>query len=1293
MSEREEFPTEAMTATDATAATTDSNGSISQHHHRSHPISAHTGDRQFGRHAANHENGVISSASQPALDHSLTNSHSHSQSNVRSTGGPSLSVPSSSELLSDKDVSSSVATPVVNPVKKSSSGATASSNIDMLAMAMEDEPSDFTITTPARTPARNGPSKGVSFANAGPDGSSSSPGSMRSRTGPPSRVPSRALTGSSKFLSSSYKGDSVSDTGESVNSANSSQYTERQWSYIEQIQLMRESLNGEDFLAHDQNFLFNFGHYGYSYCPIGQTERKNERRKESERQSLAMMGVSGGSTGTSTPAQSSERENKRMFTRVAEREKVDKKDSESKTTEITDAAVNGATDSAGAEEEKKESEKESTPIKKSLDDRLLSLLTSLTDEHTAVSELKVKKKVNPDFFITQLIRCLYLPTVDGQTVPTDELTDTVTGERLVAYSLSTFQRHIVHILQKYPFWPTRDHHKFRAITFWTENHLLMSLSSAYLFYHYLLREEREGRIDLFCIDVDLSLLSHVDSLLRLYLEAHICDAERNPMGLGYLYELNSVTCLKYSLTALLNLIDFAPEQDSLTIRAWAGTLVYTIVYRLCQVTDPLSGVCALSVAGRFYDDKQYANVHGLDIHCLIKAMNRGVSPDERYKPNYLTGVLTTTTWIPTDNLFDVLHASGSIAVKDIVSHSTEDIDTYIYKRLLSEDRYGHIHESDIVPFYWSAGLLLHPKFVSRSIQYMEDMHILDHPDLIVHQLLAAAFRRGLQVEDLENALKGTAGEFFSKHPNLLKVLAVEVYVPIRLILEPLWLINDSETFNSKVIDMCERITDHLSHWTRGQVYTGIHMNIYKLPQYGLLLSSLESFNVNHASFQQSSWMCNLHGLPIFTRSGPGRTLFNTQQCANFNTPECRQKGDILLVSYVTNNAHFKVEEPGPVKIHLFWPYHHLVTAAQDGRTVISTHQWKAEMGFDVLDAVTHHDDFYYAYRENGMGTDGRTTSKVNAAGERDLDFALVEEGLNDKPIDGGPVEGENVNIEMSASESEVRPKKKDKKHVAPGSSTDDTGNNSRKSEKIEKRPQLVWRIAEHEGAYIAVLPTQQLYYNEGPLPFKSGDHAYYSQTLSDNGNITESYALDNERRESDTERGALRKRESVREIDGEGLTVVHDNDHSQSLVTDSYYTTNRYISFVIVVGSKGQYSSVRDFLTSRLRHIRVAEEKRSTGPGKTFVQRLHRSIHQECYVETKVYDLKDTPDTPTEVFAVVQEIDDNLHPIGSAFKGAVDSYHWTKTHVVQPIKRFTRRVSTGIKNMFNGGSNSNSSNK
>ena len=163
-------------------------------------------------------------------------------------------------------------------------------------------------------------------------------------------------------------------------------------------------------------------------------------------------------------------------------------------------------------------------------------------------------------------------------------------------------------IKHYPFWPslpnTVEDNTMEGITFWSENHLLMHLGSAYLFYHYLRNEKLaelhangDNRTDIdeseFAADVDFVSkvgISKITLLLKLYLEAHCFDVTDNN-GFAYIFELNSVTYYQYTVYALMNLFDFAPDVE---IRQWSKQMLDAIVKYIMIMADPTNGLHSLA---------------------------------------------------------------------------------------------------------------------------------------------------------------------------------------------------------------------------------------------------------------------------------------------------------------------------------------------------------------------------------------------------------------------------------------------------------------------------------------------------------------------------------------------------------------------------------------------------------------------------------------------------------------------------------------------------------------------------
>lgn len=150
--------------------------------------------------------------------------------------------------------------------------------------------------------------------------------------------------------------------------------------------------------------------------------------------------------------------------------------------------------------------------------------------------------------------------------------------------INTMKIRILDTLKQFPFWPSAENYRsMKDMVFWSENHLFMTLGSAYLYYQYQSH---------FCGDSsgltsqDKIQQCRIESLLIIYLRAH--------EHFSGIYEAGSHIYLPYSIAALLNLSDFAISPE---ISMMAENIVNRIVYYLMLGTDPWKGVANLT--GKF----------------------------------------------------------------------------------------------------------------------------------------------------------------------------------------------------------------------------------------------------------------------------------------------------------------------------------------------------------------------------------------------------------------------------------------------------------------------------------------------------------------------------------------------------------------------------------------------------------------------------------------------------------------------------------------------------------------------
>ena len=88
----------------------------------------------------------------------------------------------------------------------------------------------------------------------------------------------------------------------------------------------------------------------------------------------------------------------------------------------------------------------------------------------------------------------------------------------------------------------------------------------------------------------------------------------------------------------------------------------------------------------------------------------------------------------------------------------------------------------------------------------------------------------------------------------------------------------------------------MSHWSAGQNYTGIELNLYKAPG-GLILSSFEKYNVGLCGYQQMPWMANVSGVGVWSQSGSATSL-GYFEVTNIYSPYVSQNKTLLVAAYV-----------------------------------------------------------------------------------------------------------------------------------------------------------------------------------------------------------------------------------------------------------------------------------------------------------------------------------------------------------------------------------------------------------
>ena len=453
-----------------------------------------------------------------------------------------------------------------------------------------------------------------------------------------------------------------------------------------------------------------------------------------------------------------------------------------------------------------------------------------------------------DFFIISLVRLLHVMR-DSEVRPTDASQGTLDQ---VASSLMTF-----------PYWPSRDWHtsENEHLCFWSENHIVMTLGSAHLMRQWRRKTWKGsgsglgsgsgpvsegvgasplhaaatgsgGKVVTAPSELDDLSDSLEEALLLSYLQAHA--------STEMMFEVLSHVYIPYTVSALLNLVDFSENE---AIREAAGKwLSIAVKHVLLGTTD--TGVVTLTASARSFA-RTRTDVVGHNINNFVYLLT-GVSSDESPGPSQVTDFMLTTKWVPsaTDMSFHLLQ--GRVTLR--ASPTMESL----------RDLFHDVPATERVPFYWSAGLLLHPDFTRETKEYQHRKRLTKNDTLWI----------------------------FSWIPSIAAAGLVRAYSP----------------------------------FSRGQTYCGFTLNIYKRHG-GLCLSSFERYNEGNVSFQQLPWCANIGGAGVWTQTGDGNlksAFTNThnpsiRQCGpictiEHNIPKGMSRGPItgLMLSYTAR---------------LYWPAH------------------------------------------------------------------------------------------------------------------------------------------------------------------------------------------------------------------------------------------------------------------------------------------------------------------------------------------------------------------------------------
>lgn len=268
----------------------------------------------------------------------------------------------------------------------------------------------------------------------------------------------------------------------------------------------------------------------------------------------------------------------------------------------------------------------------------------ISEERIAAKMETLLEDKNPDFTLIELIRIInFTDAYDDQILP---------------------------VISQLPYWLPEDDGT-RVYT--SENHMIMWMSAQWLL------EQKTGVIQ---SDELRTRLKHWLELKRDY---------------GY-YEFFSLTYLPYSLGGIINLVDFAEDEE---IKELARQAALVLLHDLVLATN--SQGIFMPVSGRAYPGKYRGKSYGSTTQ-RIAAILTGVGPKALPGGNGPVPAFATTSL----DVSPVLAAySENVNVSYRIGHSSSEsaVDTL----------HGHLNEDDKAIFQMSAGAYAHPNFVADTL--------------------------------------------------------------------------------------------------------------------------------------------------------------------------------------------------------------------------------------------------------------------------------------------------------------------------------------------------------------------------------------------------------------------------------------------------------------------------------------------------------------------------------------------------------------------------------------------------
>jgi hypothetical protein len=246
---------------------------------------------------------------------------------------------------------------------------------------------------------------------------------------------------------------------------------------------------------------------------------------------------------------------------------------------------------------------------------------------------------------------------------------------------------------------------------------------------------------------------------------------------------------------------------------------------------------------------------------------------DKLNTSTLGDYLLVTKWRPKAEAFEALYFEG-FKEKLSFSHKLDDLELLYNQSIFPKDtarRYSKEldeplgeYVDEFTPLFWSAGLIVHPYLAPHTRRYQRNFYLSSN-----RHLWPCSF-------------------FFYSDTNFLS--SMESY----------------------------------DHFSKGQAYTGIELNVYKKIAHGLVVTSFSLFSAHVCGYQQLPWMVNLAGLPVWSQSASANDSIASFGITNTHNPAVQQAEDMLLVTYLTpsiftNTFNFIIRSLFTTKVRMFFP--------------------------------------------------------------------------------------------------------------------------------------------------------------------------------------------------------------------------------------------------------------------------------------------------------------------------------------------------------------------------------------